>query len=97
MITATGDLEVPPLDRVHVAGKTTSEAASLIKRKLDADYYFSATVKLSIDRVNASATMGRVIVSGEVRSPQELPTFNGEYLTVSAAILRLTSRLPGLA
>ena len=32
LITATGDLEVPPLDRVHVAGKTTAEAASEIKQ-----------------------------------------------------------------
>ena len=54
LITATGDLEVPPLDRVHVAGKTTAEAAADIKRLLEADYYFHATVKLSIDRVNVA-------------------------------------------
>ena len=62
LITATGDLEVPPLDRVHVAGKTTTEAAADIKRLLEADYYYHATVKLSIDRVNVAAALGKAEV-----------------------------------
>ncbi len=88
VITATGDLEVQPLGRVNVAGKTTSEAASEIKRKLEADYYFTATVRLSIDRVNRSATMGKVQVQGEVRAPGVLEIFTGDNLTLNEAILR---------
>ena len=69
IITATGDLEVPPLDRVHVAGKTTTEAAAENKRLLEADYYYHATVKLSIDRVNVAAALGKIQISGEVGAP----------------------------
>ena len=88
VVTATGDLEVPPLDRVHVAGKTTAEAAAEIKRKLEADYYYRATVKLSIDRVNPNASLGQIFLSGELRAPGVLQVMSGENLTVSGAVLR---------
>lgn len=88
LITATGDLEVPPLDRVHVAGKTTTEAAAEIKRLLEADYYYHATVKLSIDRVNVSAALGKVQISGEV-GVQGVLEFNlADPLKLSEAILK---------
>ncbi len=88
IITATGDIDVQPLGRVSVVGKTTNEAASEIKRKLEADYYYTATVRLSIDRVNQSATMGKVQVQGEVRVPGVLEIFAGDNLTLNEAILR---------
>lgn len=88
VVTATGDLDVPPLERVHVAGKTTAEAASEIKRRLEADYYYKATVRLSIDRVNAQATMGKVHIQGEVRAPGVLEIYSGDKLTLNEAILR---------
>ena len=88
LITATGDLEVPPLDRVHIAGKTTSEAATEIKRKLEADYYYHATVRLSIDRVNVSAAMGKILVSGMVRSPGVLQFNLADPIMLSEAILK---------
>ena len=88
LITATGDLEVPPLDRVHVAGKTTSEAAAEIKRLLEADYYYHATVKLSIDRVNVSAAMGKIQISGEVAAPGVLEFNLADPLKLNEAILK---------
>ena len=88
VVTATGDLDVPPLDRVRVAGKTTSEAAADIKRRLEADYYYQATVKLSIDRVNTAATMGKIHMQGELRAPGVIDTYAGEALTLNEAILR---------
>ena len=88
LITATGDLEVPPLDRVHVAGKTTTEAAAEIKRLLEADYYYHATVKLSIDRVNVAAAMGKIQISGEVGAPGVLEFNLADPLTLNEAILK---------
>ena len=88
LITATGDLEVPPLDRVHVAGKTTAEAASEIKRLLEADYYYHATVKLSIDRVNVAAALGKIQISGEVGVPGVLDFNLADPLTLNEAILK---------
>ena len=88
LITATGDLEVPPLDRVHVAGKTTTEAAAEIKRLLEADYYYHATVKLSIDRVNVAAALGKIQISGEVGAPGVLEFNLADPLTLNEAVLK---------
>ncbi len=91
LVTATGDLEVPPLDRVHVAGKTTTEAAAEIKRLLEADYYYHATVKLSIDRVNVAAALGRIQISGEVLAPGVLEFNLADPMTLSDAVLKAGS------
>lgn len=88
LITATGDLEVPPLDRVHIAGKTTTEAALDIKRRLEADYYFHATVKLSIDRVNVSAAIGKIYVTGEIALPGVIEFSLADPITLNEAILK---------
>jgi protein involved in polysaccharide export with SLBB domain len=89
VVTATGDLEVYPLGRVRVAGKTTAEAGAEIKRELEVDYYHHATVRLSIDAVSpVSVKAGTVYLSGEVRmvGPEEM--IAGEPLTLSHAILK---------
>lgn len=82
-ISPTGEIEVFPLGRVRVAGKTTSEAQADIKRKLEADYYHSATVRVAIDRINPTASLRKVQVSGEVRAPgpYEWPTSEPMHLT----------------
>ena len=89
VVTATGELDVPPVGRVKVAGKTVAEAAGDIKQLLERDYYYHATVRLAIDRVNTvQIRSGLVYLSGQVRlvGPQELVT--GEALTLTNAILR---------
>jgi protein involved in polysaccharide export with SLBB domain len=89
VVTATGDLDVSPLGRVHVAGKTTMEASADIKKRLEADYYYHATVHLSIDAVSRTLVKsGSIYLSGEVRlvGPQEM--IAGEPLTLSHAILK---------
>jgi polysaccharide export outer membrane protein len=89
VVTATGDLDVFPLGRVHVGGKTTAEASVEIKRKLEADYYYHATVRLSIDAVARNeVSAGNVNLSGEIRllGPQRM--IAGETLTLSNAILK---------
>ena len=75
VVTATGELDVPPLGHVKVSGRTTTEAASDIKQLLEKDYYHRATVRISIERVSSVAVRsGVVYLSGEVRlrGPQEM-------------------------
>jgi polysaccharide export outer membrane protein len=88
VITDTGDVDVPWIGRVRAAGKTTLQLAQEIERKLESSYYYDATVKLAIDRVNPRATVQTIYISGEVQAsgPQRFP--KGESVTVSAAILR---------
>jgi len=88
VVSATGELEVQPLGRVHVAGKTTAEASSDLKRRLEADYYYKATVKLSIDRVSPTLVRsGTIFLSGEVRAVGPLEMVAGVPLKLSEAIL----------
>lgn len=87
VVTATGDVDVPPLGRVRVAGKTTTEATADIKRRLEADYYYHATVRLNIDRVSpTSVRAGTVTISGQVRAPGPQEMIVGEEVTLSVAI-----------
>jgi polysaccharide export outer membrane protein len=88
IITDTGDVEVPWIGRVPAAGKTTSQLAQEIERKLESSYYYDATVKLAIDRVNPRAAVETIYVSGEVRGSGPQRFAKGETVTVSAAILR---------
>jgi protein involved in polysaccharide export with SLBB domain len=89
VVTATGELDVPPLGRVKVSGKTAGEAASEIKVALEKDYYYHATVRVNIDRISpVQVRSGVVYLSGEVRvgGPQEI--ISGETLTLTSAILK---------
>ena len=88
-ITDTGELDVPYIGRVHASGKTCEQLASEIKRRLEGDYYFKATVKLGIDLVNTRpAAIGKVFVTGQVRAPGPQDLVPGEKTTVSAVIMK---------
>jgi protein involved in polysaccharide export with SLBB domain len=89
VVTAAGELDVPPLGRVRVSGKTVAEAASQIKQLLEHGYYYHATVRLAIDRVSpVQVRSGVVYLSGQIRvgGPQDM--IAGETLTLSNAILK---------
>jgi protein involved in polysaccharide export with SLBB domain len=89
VVTATGELDVPPLGRVRVSGKTATDAASSIKQLLERDYYHTATVRLSIDQVSKVLVQaGAVQVSGQVRIQGQQSIVAGESLTVTGAILK---------
>jgi len=89
VVTATGELDVPPLGRVRVSGKTATEAAAVIKELLERDYYYHATVRLAIDRISpVGVRTGEVYLSGEVRTGGPLEIISGETLTLTNAILR---------
>ncbi len=95
LISDTGDLDVPYIGRVHVAGKSCSDAEAQIKKLLEQDYYHHATVRVSIDQFNphsgtgpAMIAMAKVNISGDVRAPgpQEFP--KSEKVTISALVLK---------
>jgi protein involved in polysaccharide export with SLBB domain len=89
VVTATGELDVPPLGRVKVSGKTAAEASVSIKQLLERDYYYTATVRLSIDQVSrVQVQSGVVYLSGEVRMVGPQFIVAGETLTLSNAILK---------
>ena len=89
MVTATGELDVPPLGRVRVSGRTATEVAGEIKVALERDYYYHATVKLAIDRISPMAVRsGIVYLSGEVRQGGPQDIVSGETLTLTNAILK---------
>lgn len=90
-VTDTGDLDVPYISRVHVAGRTCAEVAAQITKLLEADYYYKATVKLAIEQFspeNKAVAIGKVFLSGDVKTPGAQPIPAGEKLTVSAAIVK---------
>jgi len=89
VVTATGELDIPPLGRVRVSGKTAAEAAAQIKELLERDYYQHATVRLAIDRISpVGVRAGEVYLSGEVRTGGPLEIISGDTLTLTNAILR---------
>ena len=89
IVTATGEIDVPPLGRVHVAGKSCAEIESELKRKLEVDYYYTATVRVAIDSVTEEQVVfGKVYIAGAVRAPGPVLLDPAEHVTVSNIILK---------
>ena len=86
-VNDSGELEVPYVGLVPAQGKTCKELAFNIKRALEKEYYYHATVILAVDRVSEKSR-GRIYVYGSVKSqgPQEVPP--DESYTVSKAVIR---------
>jgi len=90
-VTDTGELDFsafPNIGRISVAGKTCAQVASELKRKLEADYYYKASVMLGINQVNHLDVKGRVYLTGNVRAPGPLDLLASDRNTVSTAIIR---------
>lgn len=97
-VTASGEIEVPYLGKVVVAGKTVAAAAKELKVQLEKDLYYKATVVLSVEEVapkpfTFESGPGRVrpkqiFVVGQVRSQgaQDMPP--DEKYMLSRAIIR---------
>jgi len=85
-VTDSGDIEIPYIGRVPAENKTCKQLARELKTALEKEYYYQATVILSVDFMTKSR--GRVYLVGPVRvpGPQEIPS--DEVLTLSKAILR---------
>lgn len=86
-VVDSGEVEVPLIGRVQASGKTCKQLAFDIRRPLEVEYFFKATVIISLDVVSAKSR-GRIYLSGYVHNqgPMELPV--DETLTLSKAIIR---------
>lgn len=98
-VAAGGEIEVPYLGRVVVAGKTVNQARRELKSLLEKDLYYQASVVLAIEELAvkpvlppaaaaAAAKPKQVVVVGQVRiqGVQEMPY--GDKYTLSRAILK---------
>lgn len=86
LVADSGELEVPCLGRVLAADKTCKQMAEELKRRLEQEYYYHATVVLGLDA--ASKYFGRIYVWGQVRNQGPIDLALNENLTVAKAILR---------
>jgi protein involved in polysaccharide export with SLBB domain len=85
-VSTTGEVNVDPIPQtIHIAGLTMPQAASEIKRLLEKDYYYTATVRLSLERAS-NPVAGSVNVDGEVGRRGPLPLYEGKPLKLSQAI-----------
>jgi polysaccharide export outer membrane protein len=87
MVADSGEMEVPLIGRVVAGGKTCKQLAWEIKRLLDKDYFYNATVIVGLDSVSAKSR-GRIYIWGQVRNQGALEIPSDEAFTVSRAILR---------
>lgn len=89
VVTDAGELDIPYLGRVKVAGMSVASARSAITRLLEEKYYHNATVRLAIDTVaRSSGITGTVYLSGKVNTPGPQQLFAGEEPTAGKLILR---------
>ena len=86
VIADSGELDVPYLGRVPAADKTSKQLADEIENLLEKDFYYHATVILSLDVANRF--LGRVYVWGQVKNQGPLDIALNENITVGKAILR---------
>jgi polysaccharide export outer membrane protein len=85
-VADSGQLEIPYIGRFPAENKTCKQLARELKKALELEYYYHATVILAVDSM--TKTRGKVYLVGPVRVPgaQDIPS--DEVLTVSKAIMR---------
>ena len=86
LVADSGELDIPYIGRIAVADKTCKQLAQELKKLLEKDFYYRATVILSLD--SANRLMGRIYVWGQVRNQGPIDVAVNENLTVGKAILR---------
>ena len=86
VITDSGELDVPYLGRLPATDKTCKHLAEEMEILLEKDFYYHATVILSLDVANRF--LGRVYVWGQVKNQGPLDVALNENITVGKAILR---------
>lgn len=89
-VSDTGDLDVPIIGRVHVAGRSCDDVSAQITRALVPKYYFKATVRLAIEQIAArrNGPNSKVFVSGELKYTGQVDIPPGDTLTVSQAVVK---------
>ena len=90
-VTDSSEIDVPYIGRVSAANKTCKQFALHVKRLLEKEYYYQATVIVGLDAAGNSVravSRGKVYVMGQVRSQGPLDIPADEVFTVTKAILR---------
>jgi polysaccharide export outer membrane protein len=87
IVADSGEMEVPLIGRVSASGKTCKQLAFDIKKAMDKDYFYNATVIVGLDAVSARSR-GKIYIWGQVRTQGALEIPSDETFTVSRAILR---------
>ncbi len=64
-VDSAGNITFPLLDTVHVAGLTPAQVASLLKKRLEANYYVSVQIEVTVSTYHSKP----VTIIGEVGSP----------------------------
>lgn len=91
VVTDSLEVDVPYIGRVPVASRTCKQFAFFVKRLLEKDYYYQATVLVGLDSAGAgtrAASRGKVYIMGQVRSAGAMDIPVDESLTITKAILR---------
>jgi polysaccharide biosynthesis/export protein len=86
-VTDSGEVDVPLIGRVGAAGKTCQGLAREIKRALEKDYFYTATVIIGLDAAS-SKSRGYIYVMGAVKSQGAIEIPQSGDFTVSKAIMR---------
>ena len=87
-ITDSGDIEVPYYGLVRAEGKTSRQLAKEVKGLLEKSHYYQATVIIAVEIINKARVLGKVYVTGQVRSPGAQELLAADTNTVSKAILK---------
>jgi protein involved in polysaccharide export with SLBB domain len=67
MVSDAGDLDIPYIGLVRAGTKTCKVVAHEIKIALEKEFYYQATVIISLELVNKLRTLGKIYVAGQVR------------------------------
>jgi len=87
-VADSGDIEVPYYGLVRAEGKTSRQLAREIKGLLEKSYYYQATVIIAVELINKARVIGKVYVTGQVRSAGAQEMLASDTNTVSKAILK---------
>jgi protein involved in polysaccharide export with SLBB domain len=86
VVADSGELDVPYVGRVMAADKTCKQLAEELKKLLEKEYYYRATVVIALDVANKF--LGRVYIWGQVRNQGPIDIAVNENLSAGKAILR---------
>ncbi len=86
VIADSGELDAPYIGRVTASDRTCKQVADELKKQLEKEYYYRATVVLALDVANKF--LGRVYVWGQVRNQGPIDIAVNENITAGKAILR---------
>ena len=86
IVTDSGDVELPYIGRFPALGKTCRGLAKEIKKELEKEYYYQATVIVAVNTLTKS--VGKVYLVGQLRTTGSVDIPGDEVFTISKAILR---------